>query len=101
MTDNLFDGLREEGWDADKINEYTTAHLHKVNQELAKAHAQGRGLKLPKQADEGWLRRHPALQGSGKVPRKQIEPKAARKTGKSSGGVKKLHRYMARDHGFT
>ena len=24
MTDNLFDGLRKEGWDADKINEYTT-----------------------------------------------------------------------------
>ena len=43
MMDNLFDGLREEGWDVDKINKYTTIHLHKVNQESAKAHAQGRG----------------------------------------------------------
>ena len=40
MMDNLFDDLRGEGWDADKIYEYTTAHLHKVNQESAKAHAQ-------------------------------------------------------------
>ena len=31
----LFDGLREEGWESDKINEYTASHLHKVNQALA------------------------------------------------------------------
>ena len=42
MTDNLFDSLRAEGWNTDKINEYTTTHPHKVNQELAKAHAMGR-----------------------------------------------------------
>ena len=92
MMDNLFDGLREEGWDVDKINKYTTIHLHKVSQESAKAHAQGRGPKLPKQADEGWLRRHPALQGSGKAPREQLQPKAARKLTPARGGVKKPHR---------
>ena len=91
--DNLFDGLREEGWNTNKMNEYTTAHLHKVNQESAKAHAQGRGPKLPKQADEGWLRRHPALQGSGKACRKQLQPKATRKLTPARGGVKKPHRY--------
>ena len=93
MTENLFDGLRSEGWEANKINEYTTAHLHKVNQESTKGHAQGRGPKLPKQSDEGWLRRHPPLQGSGKAPRKQLQPKAARKMATARSGVKKPHRY--------
>ena len=72
--DRLFDGLREESWKSDKINEYTTSHLHKVNQASTKANAKGEGLKLPKQDNEEWLRRHPALEGSGKAPRKQLQP---------------------------
>ena len=54
MMDRLFDGLREEGWELDKINEYTASHLHKVNHALAKANAKGAGPKLPKQDDEEW-----------------------------------------------
>ena len=64
MTDRLFEGLREEGWESDKIDEYTSNHLHKVNQALAKANAKGGGPELPRQDDEEWLRRHPALEGS-------------------------------------
>ena len=87
------DCLREEGWDADKINEYTTTHLHKVSQESAKAHSKGKGLKLPKQGDEAWLKRHLPLQGSGKAPTKQLQPKAVRKTAMARCGVKKPRRY--------
>ena len=93
MKDRLFDGLREEGWESDKINEYTTSHLHKVNQALAKANAKGGGPKLPKQDDEEWLRRHPVLEGNRKAPRKQLQPKTARSRTSAAGGVKKPHRY--------
>ena len=68
MTNRLYDALKDEGWKSEKINEYTTTHLHKVNQALAKTNVKGRGLKLPKQHDEEWLKRHPALEGSGKAP---------------------------------
>ena len=93
MMDRLFEGLREEGWEADKINEYTTSHLHRVNQALAKANAKGGGPKSPRQDDEECVRRDPALEGSGKVPRKQLQPKTARRRTSAAGGVKKLHRY--------
>ena len=93
MMDRLFEGLREEGWEADKINKYTTSHLHKVNQASAKTNAKGGGPKLPRQDDEEWLRRHPALGGSGKAPRKQLQPKTDRRRTSAAGGVKKPHRY--------
>ena len=53
----------------------------------------GGGLKLPRQDDEEWLRRHPALEGSGKAPRKQLQPKTARGRTPAARGVKRLHRY--------
>ena len=43
--------------------------------------------------DKKWLKRHPALEGSGKTPRKQLSAKAVKKMGTSQGGVKKPHRY--------
>ena len=92
-TDRLLDGLREEGWELDQINKHTTSHLHKVNQGSAEANAKGGGPKLPKQDDEEWLRRHPALEESGKAPRKQLQPKTARSRTSATGGVKKPHRY--------
>ena len=52
MVDRLLDGLREEGWELDTIDEYTANQLHKVNQASAKANAKGGGPKLPKQDDE-------------------------------------------------
>ena len=92
MTDKLFDALRDEGWEANKIDEYTATHMHKVNQPSAKVNAANGVPTLPRQ-NKKWLRRHPALEGSGKAPRKQLLTKAARKTGTSQGGVKKPHRY--------
>ena len=61
------------------IAEYHKTHSHKVNIESAQA--------------KKWLKRHPALKGSGKAPRKQLAPKAARKSTPAAGGVKKLCRY--------
>ena len=60
---------------------------------MAKANTKGRGPKLPKQDDEEWLRRQPALEGSGKAPRKQLQPKTARGSTPATEGVKKPHRY--------
>ena len=40
---------------------------------------------LPAPDDKNWLRRHPALQGSGKAPRKPILPKQTKRKGSSKG----------------
>ena len=48
---------------------------------------------VPSPGDKKWLKKHPELKGSGKAHRKQLWPKAAKKTGLSMGGVKKPHRY--------
>ena len=45
---------------------------------------------LPENDDDDWYRRHPKLPGSGKAPRKQLQPKVQKKKGKAKGGVKQL-----------
>ena len=99
MTDRLFDALSKQGWSAEAINEYTASHIHRVNQPSAQANAEGGGPIVLKQNDTAWLRRHPPLEGSGKAPRKQIQPKlkpkskVMRGSAPATGGVKKLHSY--------
>ena len=61
--------------------------------ESARSNAADGGPIVPEPDDRKWLKRHPALEGSGKAPRKQLQPKAARKTATTTGSVKKLHRY--------
>ena len=48
---------------------------------------------LPKNDDSKWLHWHLKLPGSGKAPRKQLQPKSGKKTMVAMGGVKKPHRY--------
>ena len=45
---------------------------------------------LPENDDDGWFKWHPKLPGSGKAPRKQLQPKTLKKKGRAKGGVKKL-----------
>ena len=45
---------------------------------------------LPENDDDDWYKQHPKLLGSGKAPRKQLQPKVLKKKGKAKGGVKKL-----------
>ena len=93
MTDRLFEALSKCGWSVEAINVYTTSHLHKVNQPSAQANAVNGGPIVPRQNDAASLRRHPPLESSGKAPRKQLQPKTAKKKGIVMGGVKKPHRY--------
>ena len=45
---------------------------------------------LPNNDDDDWFWRHPKLPGSGKAPRKQLQPKGKKKKSKAQGGGKTL-----------
>ena len=74
------------------IKDYSISHAHEVNQEMA-ARYKDNPPDVPSPGDKKWLKRHPELKGIGKAPRKQLWPKTAKKTGLSTGGIKKPHRY--------
>ena len=76
-------------WNRENIREYTVSHAPEVNYEKAKQHVDN-PLPLPENDDDDWYRRHPKLPGSGKAPRKQLQPKAPKRKGKAKGGVKTL-----------
>ena len=91
MTPKLYRAMQDEGWTVQAIKDYSIAHAHEVNQEMA-ARYKDNPPDVPSPDDKKWLKRHPELKGSGKAPRKQLQTKTA-KMGLSTGGVKKPHRY--------
>ena len=84
--------MQDEGWTVQAIKDYSISHAHEVNEEMAVKY-RGNPPDVPSPGDKQLLKRHPELKGSGKAPRKQLWPKAVKKTGLSTGGVKKPHRY--------
>ena len=76
-------------WTRETIREYIVNHAHEVNHKIATKYASN-PPPLPENDDERWFKKHPKLPGSGKVPRKQLQPKTLKKKGRAKGGVKKL-----------
>ena len=73
------------------IKDYSISHAHEVNEEMA-ARYRDNPPDVLSPDDKKWLKKHPELKVSGKAPRK-LQPKAVKKTGLSTGGVKKPHKY--------
>ena len=100
MNTKLYPAMRREGWLEWAIKNHSIAHAHEVNHEMATRY-KNNPPDLPAPDDKNWLKRHPALQGSGKAPRKPILPKQTRRKGLSKGSTKgssestklKPHRY--------
>ena len=76
-------------WTRETIREYTVSHAPEVNYEKAKQHVDN-PPPLPENDDDDWYWHHPKLPGSGKAPRKQLQPKAPKRKGKAKGSVKML-----------
>ena len=76
-------------WNRETIREYTVSHAPEVNYEKAKQHVDN-PPPLPDNNNDDWFRHHPKLPGSGKAPRKQLQPKVSKRKGKAKGGVKML-----------
>ena len=76
-------------WNQETIREYTVSHAPEVNYEKAMQYVDN-PPPLPENVDDEWYKQHPKLPGSGKAPRKQLQPKILKKKGKAKGGVKKL-----------
>ena len=76
-------------WNRETIREYTVSHAPEVNYEKAMRYANN-PPPLLENDDNGWFRWHPKLPGSGKAPRKQLQPKTLKKRGRAKGGAKKL-----------
>ena len=76
-------------WNRETIREYTVSHAPEVNYKKAKQHVDN-PPPLPENNDDDWFQHHPKLPGSGKAPRKQLQPKVSKRKGKAKGGVKML-----------
>ena len=76
-------------WNRETIREYTVSHAPEVNYEKAMQYVDNPPPLLENDDDE-WYKRHPKLPGSGKAPRKQLQPKILKKKRTAKGGVKKL-----------
>ena len=77
-------------WDWETIREYTVNHTPEVNHQHAMQYVNN-PPPLPDNDDDDWFQRHPKLPGSGKAPRKQLQPKTQKKKkGKKQGGGKTL-----------
>ena len=92
MTHKLYKAMQDKGWTVQVIKDYSISHAHEVNEEMA-AKYKDNPPDVSSPGDKKWLKNHPELKGSGKAPIKQLQPKAAKKTGVPMGGVKKPHRY--------
>ena len=90
-------------WNRETICKYTVSHAPEVNHQNAMQYINN-PPPLPDNNDDNWFWCHPKLPGSGKVPRKQLKPKAQKKKkGKVQGsgktlpasqqGTRKPHRY--------
>ena len=92
MTPKLYTAMQDEGWMVQAINDYSVAHAHEVNQEMATRYKDNPpNVHAPD--DKKWLKKHLALKGSGEAPRKPLQLKPKKKKRSSKGGVKKPHRY--------
>ena len=76
-------------WNRETIREYTVSHALEVNHEKPMQHVNNPPPLLGNDDDE-WYKQHPKLPGSGKAPRKQLQPKTLKKKGKAKGDEKKL-----------
>ena len=77
-------------WDWDTLREYTINHAPEVNHQNTMQYVNS-PPPLPDNDDDDWFQHHPKLPGSGKVPRKQPQPKTKKeKKGKAQGGGKML-----------
>ena len=76
-------------WNWETIREYTVNHAPEVNYQKAMQYVDN-PPPLPDNNDDDWFQHHPKLPGSGKAPRKQLQPKTLKKKGKAKGGVKML-----------
>ena len=92
MTPKLYTAMRDEGWMVQAIKDYYISHAHEVIQDMATRYKDN-PPDVPAPDDKKWLKKHPALKGSGKAPRKPLQPKQKKKKGSSKGGVQKPHRY--------
>ena len=87
MNAKLYPAMQREGWLEWAIKNYSIAHAHEVNHEMATRYKDN-PPDLPAPDDKNWLKRHLALQGSRKAPRKPILPKQTRRKGVSKGSTK-------------
>ena len=87
MNAKLYPVMQREGWSEQAIKNYSIAHAHEVNHEMATRYKDN-PPNLPAPDDKNWLKRHLALQGSGKAPKKPILPKQTRRKGSSEGSSK-------------
>ena len=76
-------------WNQETIHEYTVSHAPEVNYQKATQYVNN-PPPLPDNDDDYWFQHHPKLPGSGKAPRKQLQPKTLKKKGKAKGAVKML-----------
>ena len=77
-------------WNQETIHEYTVNHAPEVNHQNTMQYVNN-PPPLPDNDDDNWFRCHPKLPGSGKAPRKQLQPKTQKKKkGKVQGSGKTL-----------
>ena len=91
-------------WNRRTICQYMVNHALEVNHQNAIQYTNN-PPPLPSNDDDAWFRCHPKLPGSGKAPRKQVQPKVLKEKGTSKArgsgktlpasqqGTKKPHRY--------
>ena len=76
-------------WNRETIRKYTVSHAPEVNHQNAMQYVNN-PPPLPDNDDDDWFQHHPKVPGSGKAPRKQLQPKTLKKKSKAKGGVKTL-----------
>ena len=74
MNPNLYAMMRKEGWSVQANKDYLISHAHEVNHDMATRYKDN-PPDLPAPDDKDWLKRHLALKGRGKAPRKPLLPK--------------------------
>ena len=71
MTGKLATACADIGWTRTNVDTYARGHYHLVNQQTANM-VKDNEPDVPDPGDLEWLASHPAVAGSGKVPRTQI-----------------------------
>ena len=71
MTGKLATACMDIGWTQTNVDAYARGHYHLVNQQMANMVKDNEPDVLDP-GDLEWLASHPAVAGSGKVPRTQI-----------------------------
>ena len=92
MNPNLYAVMQNVGWMVQAIKDYSIAHTHEVNQDMATRYKDN-PPDVPMPDDKGWLKRHLPLKGSGKAPRKPLLPKHTKRNGSSKSTALKPCRY--------